>query len=721
LWVIQNLPGNKTLIVRLKTTSIILALCCFLIELQKGFGQMNYPVTKKVNQVDDYFGVKVSDPYRWLEMDTAADTKQWIEKEQKFTEQYLSKIPYRTLIKKQVKRVINYPRFYSEFKAGDYIFYSKNSGLQNQSVYYYQKGLNGQPQVFIDPNTLSTDGSVSVRLDGPSNNKQYMAYHVNRNGSDWCTSYFVEIATHKKLNDSIDWRRSGNLAWTKDGFYYTVYPVPVKGTELTAVAKDVKVYYHTLGDNRANDTFIYSDTAHPNIHLAVQTSEDGKFLFIYKFRGSLGYEVLGKWLSHSGEDFKVLFKGYNYRNAILGNQGDTLFVKTNDGADNFKIITTSFENTSKENWREIIPEKKERLDYASMIGNNIVTGYIINATSKIYQYNTTGKLVYEPALPGLGDVSGFDGSKDDKFVFYDYTSFTSTPCIYQYDLATGHSEIFKSTAYPIDLNNYMSEQVFYTSRDGTKVPMFLVHKKGISKNTMNPALLYAYGGFDISMTPFFWSTIFELLQNDGILAVANIRGGGEYGEQWHKAGMQDKKQNVFDDFVAAADYLVAEKYTNRGKLAILGESNGGLLIGAVITQRPDICKVAFPDVGVMDMLRFQKFTSGVFWTTEYGSSDSANQFPFLYKYSPLHNIKNNVSYPATLITTADHDDRVVPMHSFKFAATLQEKQSGPNPVLIRIATNQGHGASGSSLQKDIENMTDLFSFMFYNMGITPKK
>lgn len=681
---------------------------------------LKYPVTKKVNQVDDYFGTKVSDPYRWLEYDTAADTKQWIKTEENFTEAYLSKIPFRDLIKKQVEKVINYPRYFSGFKAGDYIFFSKNDGLQNQPVYYYQKGLNGEPKIFIDPNTLSGDGSVSLVLDGPSYDKKYMAYHINKNGSDWCTSYFVEIATGKKLSDSIGWRRDGDVAWVKNGFYYTVYPTPAKGTELTAVAKNPKIYFHRLGDNRANDVFIYADTSHPDMAIAPQTSEDGRYLFIYKFPGSSGFEVLGKRIN-SNEDFKVLFKGYDYQSIIIGNKNDTLLVNTNDGADNFKIIAVAFGDTAKEDRKDIIPEKPQKLDFASMAGNKIITGYLVNATSKVYQYNTEGKLEFEASLPGLGTASGFGGFKNDQYVFYDYTSFTSTPSIYKYNVTTGESELFKRSAYPVDLNQYEAEQVFYNSKDGTKIPMFLVHKKGIRKDADHPTLLYAYGGFDVSVTPFFASIFYELLQNNGILAVANIRGGGEYGEVWHKAGMLDKKQNVFDDFMAGADYLVNEKYTSRNKLAIMGGSNGGLLIGAVITQRPDICKVAFPEVGVMDMLRFQKFTSGVFWTSEYGSSDSASQFPFLYKYSPLHNIKGNVNYPATLVMTADHDDRVVPMHSFKFAATMQEKQYGENPVLIRITTNQGHGASGSSLAKNIENYTDIFSFMFYNMGIEPEK
>jgi prolyl oligopeptidase len=683
-------------------------------------GQLNYPVTIKKDQVDDYFGTKVSDPYRWLEYDTAADTKEWVETEQSFTENYLSKIPFRGLVKKQVEKSVNYPRYFSGFKVGDYIFFSKNDGLQNQAVYYYQKGINGVPEVFIDPNKFSKDGTVSIVLDGASNDKRIMAYHVNLNGSDWCTSYFVEIATNKKLRDSINWRRDAGIGWAKGGFYYTGYPTPEKGKELTAVAKNAAVYFHKWGDSQKDDKFIYSDTSKPDIWIGAFTTEDEKFLIIYKsIPNAVGMELIGKKLDQAGRDIKPLFYSPDYQYGIIGNIGDTLFVNTNDGAGNFKVIKTTFENPSKETWVNVVPEKKQKLDFANMTGKTIVAAYLVNATSRVYQYNSEGKLEFEPKLPGLGSTGGFGGYKDDKYVFYNYTSFTSPPSIYRYDLATGKSTIFKQSTFSIDLTNYETKQVFYTSKDGTRIPMFIISKKGITKNASHPTLLYAYGGFDISITPYFWSSMFELLDNDGVLAIPNIRGGGEFGEDWHKAGMLDKKQNVFDDFMAAADYLVSEKYTSRSKLAIMGGSNGGLLIGAVITQRPDICKVAFPEVGVMDMLRFQKFTSGVFWTSEFGSSDSASQFATLYKYSPLHNIKN-VAYPATLVITADHDDRVVPMHSYKFVATLQEKQVGTNPVLIRIDTNQGHGASGSSLKKGIESTTDIFSFMFYNMGIKPK-
>jgi prolyl oligopeptidase len=417
----------------------------------------------------------------------------------------------------------------------------------------------------------------------------------------------------------------------------------------------------------------------------------------------------------------LIFKGYDYQYYVIGNLNDTIFVNTNNDAGNFKVISIDFKKPSKENWKEIIQEKKEKLENVTMVGRTIIANYLENATSKIYQFNAEGTLEMKPQLPSLGNAYGFSGFNDDKYVFYDFASFTSPPCIYKYDIENGRSEIFKNSVFPRNLNNYETEQVFYLSKDSSRVPMFLVHKKGIKKDGTHPVLLYAYGGFDISTVPFFSSSIFVLLDNNGIFAVANIRGGGEYGEAWHKAGMLEKKQNVFDDFIAAADYLLTNNYTTRQRLSIEGGSNGGLLVGAVITQQPGICKVAIPEVGVMDMLRFQKYTSGVFWTPEYGSSDSASHFPFLYKYSPLHNIKANVDYPATLVITADHDDRVVPMHSYKFAATLQEKQSGKNPVLIRISTKQGHGASGFSLTKYIEELSDIYSFMFYNIGIVPKE
>ncbi|HEY4062236.1 MAG TPA: prolyl oligopeptidase family serine peptidase [Puia sp.] len=678
-----------------------------------------YPVTKKVNQVDDYFGTKVSDPYRWLENDTSAETRQWELAQQTYTENYLSKISFRPAIMKRLKEVYNYPRYRNAFKIGDYIFYAHNDGLQNQSVYFYQKGLDGTPQVLIDPNQLSKDGTVSVAVDGGSNDKKYFAYHINRNGSDWSTEYFIEIATGRQLPDSISWMRDGGVAWSKAGFYYTRYPEPAKGTELTVTADHPKVYYHVLGQPQSADKFIYEDAAHPKMGLYLQTLEDEKHLFLFEVPGSTGFQVMIKDLKKEGSPFTLLFKGYDYQYNILDEDGKDILVNTNDGADNFRIVRVDPTHPDKAGWKEIVPEQKEKLESVSTAGGKIFAQYLKDANSKILQFTYNGLLEQAVALPSVGSASVSGGYKDDTCVFYGFTSFTYAPGIFRYDPRTGKSVPFKSSEVKVDVSKYESEQAFYTSKDGTKVPMFLVHKKGIALDGSHPTLLYAYGGFDISITPYFDPSVYLLLENGGVFALPNIRGGGEYGEVWHKAGMLSKKQNVFDDFIAAGEWLIAKGYTSKEKLAIEGGSNGGLLIGAVMTQRPDLCKVAFPEVGVMDMLRFQKFTSGVFWVTEYGSSDSAGQFPALYKYSPLHNIKDNTEYPATMVLTADHDDRVVPMHSFKFAATLQEKQKGPNPVLIRISINQGHGASGSSLQKGLESIADTYSFMFYNMGIKP--
>jgi prolyl oligopeptidase len=695
------------------------SICIFGLFSSIAFAQLKYPVTKKTDHVDDYFGTKVSDPYRWLENDSSAEVKSWVQTEQQFTEDNLSKIPFRNAIKARIKEIINYPRFGSAFKVGENIIFSKNNGLQNQSVYYIQKGMTGQPKVFIDPNIMSADGTVSIVLDNPSVDKKYISYHINKNGSDWSTTYIMDIEANKPIKDSIQWMRGDVVSWVKGGFYYVRYPKPEKGKELTAVALDPRVYYHQLGDDQANDRFIYDYPADPKMGLGVQITEDGRFLFIYQAPGSDGYDVLGKRLDVVNDPIKMLFKGYTYQYNILDNIGDDLLVNTNEDAGNFKVVRVNYSNTAKANWKEIIPEKKERIDNAAMAGGKIILSYLKDASSKIYQYNPDGKLEHEVVLPAIGSAGGFGGYRDDKVVFYTFTSFTYPPGVFSYDLQTGKSAPFKQTESKINLGDYETEQIFYSSKDGTKVPMFLIHKKGIKADGSHPTLLYAYGGFDISETPYFNPTSFVLLQNNGIYAVANIRGGGEYGEAWHKAGELGKKQNVFDDFIAAGEYLIKANYTTKDKLGIIGGSNGGLLIGAVMTERPDLCKVAIPEMGVMDMLRFQKFTSGVFWTSEYGSSDNASDFQSLYKYSPVHNVKSRVQYPATLVLTADHDDRVVPMHSFKFAAALQDKQTGASPVLIRISTNQGHGASGSSLQKNIEATTDIYSFLFYNMGITP--
>jgi len=699
---------------------LFIALALFFSQCKSPATRLTYPETKKGTQTDNYFGTAVADPYRWLENDTSAETKAWVKTEQDFTEAYLSKIPFREQIKNRYKELLNYDKYFGAFKVGDYMIYTKQEGLQNQSVYYIQKGLGGEPKVLIDPNKLSGDGSVSVALDGVSNDKKYIAYHINKGGSDWQTMFIMEIATQKKLDDQLDWLKFGGAAWQGSGFYYSRYDKPAPGTELSAKSEFQKIYYHKLGDNQAQDALVFEDKAHAQMFFSPQVTEDERYLFIYKSPGTDGTEIICRNLAKGEKDFRLLFKGFEFNYSVINNLGDQLLVNTNDGAGNYRVILVDPNNPQKTLWKEIIPEKPEKLESAATLGGKLYASYLKDASTKIYQYKTDGTFEHEVPLPAIGSASGIGGFNNDTYSFYDFSSFTYPPCIYRYDIATGKSEVFKKSTPKANVDDFETEQVFYPSKDGTKIPMFLVHKKGIKLDGSHPALLYAYGGFSVSSTPYFSNSKIILYENDGVFAMPNIRGGGEYGEKWHKGGNLLNKQNGFDDFIAAAEYLVDKKYTSKDKLAINGGSNGGLLIGAVMTQRPDLFKVAIPEVGVMDMLRFQKFTVGWGWAIEYGSSDSLKYFPALYKYSPLHNIKDGVAYPATLVATADHDDRVVPAHSFKFIATLQAKQTGPNPVLIRIEINQGHGASGASLSKIIESETDKWSFMFYNMGVEPK-
>jgi len=682
--------------------------------------KLKYPETKKVDQTDTYFGTIVKDPYRWLENDTSAETKAWVKTEQDFTENYLSKIPFREKIRDRYKELLNYDKYFGAFKAGDYIIYSKQEGLQNQSVFYIQKGLDREPKVLIDPNKLSADGSVSVALDAVSNDKKYIAYHVNKGGSDWQSMYIMEIATQKKLGDQLEWMKFGGAAWQGSGFYYSRYDKPAVGTELSAKSEYQKIYYHKLGESQEKDELVFEDKTHPQMYYYPQVTEDEKYLFIYKSPGTDGVEVLCRNLSRGQKDLSLLFKGFEFNYSVINNVGDQLLVNTNDGAGNYKVVLVDPNKPQKKFWKDILPEKQEKLESVMTLGGKLFASYLKDASTRIYQFKTDGTPEHEVQLPAIGSASGIGGPDKDTFAFFDFSSFTYSPCIYRYDILTGKSEEFKKSTPKAKMGDFVTEQVFYPSKDGTKVPMFLVHKKGIKLDGSHPTLLYAYGGFNVSSTPYFSNSKIILYENDGVFAMPNIRGGGEYGEKWHKGGNLLNKQNCFDDFIAAAEYLIQNKYTSREKLAINGGSNGGLLVGAAMTQRPDLFRVSIPEVGVMDMLRFQKFTVGWGWSVEYGSSDSANYFPYLYKYSPLHNIRDSVGYPATLVCTADHDDRVVPAHSFKFIATLQEKQKGPNPVLIRIEINQGHGASGASLSKIIDGETDKWAFMFYTMGLEPK-
>ena len=680
--------------------------------------KLAYPVTSKDSVVDDYFGTKVADPYRWLEYDTAANVKEWVTAQNKVTFDYLDKIPFRDNIKKRLTEIFNYPKYSSPFRAGEYYFFNKNDGLQNQSVIYFQKGLDGTPEVFLDPNKMSADGTSAVSLLGTSKDKKYMAYAINKSGSDWQEIYVMEIATKKLLSDKLEWVKFSGAAWKGDGFYYSRYDKPEQGKELSNQNRFHKIYFHKLGDPQEKDALVYEDKKHPLRYFGAQTTEDERFLVVYVSEGTDGTELYCRDLSSNQKDFSLIFPGFEDNASIINNDGDKLLMQTDAGAPNQRVVLIDPKNPAKANWKDIIPEKPELLMGATTGGGKILVDYLKDVTTRAYQYDYKGTLEREITLPEIGTAGGFGGNMDDKILFYTFTSFTFPPTIYKYVIATGKSEIWQKPDVKFNPEDFETKQVFFKSKDGTSIPMFIVHKKGLKLDGNNPTLLYGYGGFNISLTPSFSTSRLILLENGGVYVMVNLRGGGEYGEKWHEAGKFEKKQNVFDDFIAAAQYLIDNKYTSSEKLAIQGGSNGGLLVGACMTQRPDLFKVCFPAVGVMDMLRYHKFTVGWGWAVEYGSSDSAKSFDYLYKYSPLHNLKDNVDYPATMITTADHDDRVVPAHSFKFAATLQEKNKGNNPTLIRIDVKAGHGA-GKPISKIIDEQTDIWSFMFYNMGITP--
>jgi len=678
---------------------------------------LQYPETKKINHIDEYHGVKIADPYRWLEDLNSEETKEWIEAQNKLTNNYLSNIPYREKIKKRLTELWNYERYSTPFKVGDYYVYSKNDGLQEQNVYYIQKGINGEPEILIDPNKLSPDGSVSLSGIFFSHDNKYLSYGISRGGSDWREFYIMEVSTKKLLEDKILWSKFSGNAWYKDGFFYAKYDEPKSGEELKQSNQFQKIFYHKVGTPQTQDELILEDKENPKRLFGVNVTDDEKYLIISVSEGSSSYNLL--WYKNLSANSSIikLIDNFEAEYNFIDNIDDKFLVLTNYQAPNNKLILIDLKNPSKENWKTIIPESKNVIQNVSRIGGKLIVTYLQDASSKVSVYTESGNYLYDIKLPTLGTVLGFSGKNNDTETFYTFTSFTYPPTIYRYDVKNNKSTLFKKSNIKFNMEDYEAKQIFYESKDGTKIPLFIVHKKGLKLNGDNPTLLYAYGGFNISQQPTFSIPRIPLLENNFVFALACLRGGNEYGEEWHKAGMLSNKQNVFDDFIAAAEWLIKNKYTSPEKLAIQGASNGGLLIGAVINQRPELFKVAFPMVGVMDMLRFHKFTIGWAWVSEYGSSDNPEQFEYLLKYSPLHNIKN-VEYPATLVTTADHDDRVFPAHSFKYIATLQEKNTGKNPTLIRIETKVGHGA-GTSTSKSIELYTDLWSFMFFNLGINP--
>lgn len=698
-----------------KLSVLLVILILFSCKNKKPDEKMIYPETKKIEQIDNYFGIEVKDPYAWLENDTATEVEQWVKEQNKVTNAYFDTITNRKKIKDRLTELWNYPKYGLPSREGENYFFFKNDGLQPQSVLYIQKGLEGKAEVFLDPNKLSDDGSIALSTYSVSNCGKYFAYGISRSGSDWNEFFVKEVESKKMLSDHIKWVKFSGISWYKNGFFYSRFDKPVEGKELSAKNQNHKVYYHIIGTKQESDKLIYSDPSHPDRSFSAGVSEDEKFLFLFGYESTSGHSVYFKNVEKGDRNFRAIDESFDYEYNIIGSQGDSIFIKTNNGADNFKVISVNTNNPEKENWREIIPEK-ETLQSVSFVGGKLIAEYMVDVVSKAYIFDLSGKFLGGLKLPGPGSMSGISGKKEDSIVFYSFTSFTYPSTIFKYDVKNNISEVYRESEIKADLSDYKTEQIFYESKDGTKVPMFITHKKGIKLDGNNPVLLYGYGGFNISLTPSFSLTNLVFLENGGIYVLANIRGGGEYGEAWHKAGMTLKKQNVFDDFISAAEYLIEKKYTSSEKLAIRGGSNGGLLVGACITQRPELFKVALPAVGVMDMLKFHKFTIGHHWAEEYGSSDDSTQFRYLYAYSPLHNIRKDVKYPATLVTTADHDDRVVPAHSFKFIATLQEKQTGENPVIIRIEEKAGHG-SGKPTEQIIDEYTDIWTFVFKNLGM----
>jgi len=685
--------------------------------------QYSYPTTRKVDTVDTYFGTKVPDPYRWLEDDRSADTKAWVEAENKVTFGYLDQIPYRKPWLQRLEELNNYPKYTTPSRNNEYYYFSKNDGLQNQSVLYRTKGLTGTPELVLDPNKFSAGGTTSLAAFSLSKDGHYAVIGTSEGGSDWRTFKVRDMTTGKDLADLIQWAKVTGASWQGDGFYYSRYPTPEKGKELSTKNENHQVYYHKVGTQQAQDVLAYQDHANPQRFHQVFCSEDQEYVFLTISDRGKGKDGNAVWYRKSRQPdapFTPIIKepgDFNY--GLVEVVDGKFLMETNDGAQNSRVVLIDPANPAPANWKTILPEKPEPLVSVSSAGGKLFVVYKKDVTDRVYAYDFGGKLLHEIEMPSLGTVSGFGGEKDGKVVFYTFTSFTYPPTQYMYDVATGKSSIYRKAEVKFDPAAYETKQVFYPSKDGTKIPMFIVYKKGMKLTGKNPTLLYAYGGFNISSNPGFSPSRIAWLEQGGVYCLANIRGGSEYGEKWHEAGMRFKKQNVFDDFIAAGEYLVKNKYTSSKYLAIQGGSNGGLLVGAVINQRPELFGVAIPQVGVMDMLRYQRFTIGWNWIAEYGNATASEaEFKNLYGYSPMHNIRNGLNYPATLVTTADHDDRVVPAHSFKYAATLQEYYKGKNPVMIRIETQSGHGAS--NLRKNLEVTADIYAFIFKNMGLEPK-
>ena len=689
--------------------------------------EIQYPAAKKVDQVDNYHGTSVADPYRWLEDDRSPETAAWVQAENKITAEYFSKIPYRQELQARLKQLFNYPKYTAPIHRGPYFFFSKNDGLQNQSVWYVQTGLQGESRVLLDPNKFSADGTSRLLQFSPSRSGKYVAFAVSQGGSDWEEARVAEVATGRVLDDRLKWLKISNLAWSGDGFFYSRYPAPEQGRELVSKNENHSVYYHHLGDPQDKDTLIYDDKVHRQRFHQVTTTEDERYAILTiadRGTGKDGNALFYCDLSQGNSNFSPIVSeigNSDYR--VIDDPDGKFLVRTNWNAPRGRVVMFDPQNATSP-WTDVLPQQTEILERAQVAGGKLVTTYSKDVASLLSIYSMSGKHERDIKLPGPGSVAAgpggdaVEGNREDKVLFYSFSSFNYPPSIFRYDMTTDESTVLHSPDIPGFVPSaYETKEIFYKSKDGTRVPMFLVYKKGLKLNGANPTLLSAYGGFNISTNPTFSALRLSLLEQGFVYASANIRGGGEYGQDWHHAGMKLNKQNVFDDFIAAAEWLISNRYTSRDKLAIEGTSNGGLLMGAVTNQRPDLFRAVIAHAGVMDMLRFQKFTIGWNWIADYGSSENPEEFKALYAYSPIQNIKAGVRYPPVLITTADHDDRVIPGHSFKYAATMQEKVAHTNPVLIRIDTNSGHGPSSTT--KQLEQTADAYAFLFYNLGVTP--
>ena len=699
---------------------IFLFLTLMMITTSATTAEFDYPKPHKVDQTDEYFGTKVADPYRWMETNGTPELEQWIEAENKLTQSYFESIPFREQLRQKLTETINYPKHSLPWSRSGRLFYFKNDGLQNQSVLYVIDKPGEKPRVLIDPNTLSEDGTVSLQRTAVSRNGKYLAYSIARSGSDWNEIFVISVETGKALDEHLKWVKFSGIAWQGDGFYYSRYDEPLEETDvLTAKNEFQKIFYHKLGTDQSDDILIREDREHPLRNRGASTDKDERFLFVSENESTYGNSLLFRDLSKPDSDFTAIVNDFDSEQGVVTVLDGMFYMLTDRKAPNKRLVRVDPRKPREEHWVDVIPEADSLLDGVQCIGGLLVVTYLKDAADVAFVYDRTGKRLREIELPTIG-VTGFSGEKDQAEYFQSFTSFTYPTVIYRCNMETGERAEMFPPAIAINPGDFTTERVWYTNSDGRKVPIFLTYKKGLKRDGSNPTLLYGYGGFNISMSPSFSALRLPFLENGGIFAVAVLRGGGEYGETWHKSGTKLQKQNVFDDFIAAAEFLIAEKYTSPQKLAVQGGSNGGLLVGAVITQRPDLFKAGVAAVGVLDMLRYHKFTIGWAWALDYGTSeDSDEMFQYLMSYSPLHNIRPNVDYSALLITTSDHDDRVVPAHSFKFAATMQERSTSGNPAYIRIETKAGHGA-GKPISKVIDESTDVWSFLMDQLEMAPK-